>query len=82
MSLTLGEGSYGEVKIVGNSAVKTFHKMNHLIQEFMAMRYLDQCQHVVHHISLDINSLTLTMQLYDGSLRGWMSEQRSMQDKD
>ena len=37
----LGKGSYGMVVVQDGSAVKKFKKLSHLVQEYAAMRYLE-----------------------------------------
>jgi serine/threonine protein kinase len=71
----LGEGSYGQVRIRDGKAVKKFSKLSHLIQEYMALRYLDNCEYVVHAKDIDFPNLELHMELYDCSLRKWLEEQ-------
>lgn len=73
--MILGEGSYGQVRIRDGKAVKKFSKLSHLIQEYMALRYLDDCKYVVHAKGVDFPNLELHMELYDCSLRKWIQEQ-------
>lgn len=74
--MILGQGSYGEVSIRDGKAVKRFSKLSHLIQEYMALRYLDDCNYVVHAKGVDFPHLELHMDLYDCSLRKWLEDQR------
>ena len=72
----LGQGSYGEVVARNGQAVKKFSKLSHLVQEYVALRYLQDCQYVVRPISIDVDSLELSMELYDCSLRRWLEDNR------
>jgi hypothetical protein len=38
--MILGSGSYGQVIVRDGKAVKKFSKLSHLIQEYMALKYL------------------------------------------
>ena len=49
----LGQGSYGKVMLKDGCAVKKFKKLSHLIQEFTALKYLQDCKYVVHTKSVD-----------------------------
>ena len=72
--MILGAGSYGQVSVRDGKAVKKFSKLSHLIQEYMALRYLDDCNYVVHSKGVDFGNLELYMELYDGSLRKWLED--------
>jgi serine/threonine protein kinase len=74
--MILGQGSYGEVSIRDGKAVKKFAKLPHLIQEYMALKYLSDCEHVVRTNGVNFNRLELYMDLYDGSLRKWLEDKR------
>lgn len=80
MPTVLGQGSYGEVTVRDNKAVKKFSKLSHLIQEYMALKYLKECKYVVHEKGVDFENLELHMELYDGSLRKWLDEQRKTKE--
>ena len=73
----LGKGSYGQVTIKRGCAVKKFAKLSHLIQEYIALKYLNTCQYVVHEKGVNFSNLELSMELYDNSLRNWLRNQRS-----
>lgn len=68
----LGQGSYGQVTKRNGKAVKKFAKLSHLIQEYIALKYLHECNYVVHTTGCDTNGLELSMELYDTSLRKWL----------
>ena len=76
MSLFLGQGTYGQVHVRDGKAIKKFTKLSHLIQEYMALRYLDDCNYVVHSKGVDFVDLELHMELYDCSLKKWLEEER------
>jgi serine/threonine protein kinase len=75
--MILGQGSYGEVKVRNGQAVKKFSKLSHLIQEYLALKYLDDCEYVVHSTGVNFASLELNMELYDCSLRKWLEDNRA-----
>ena len=76
MSGFLGRGTYGEVHVRDGKAIKRFSKLSHLIQEYMALKYLDECDYVVHTRGVDFPNLELYMELYDCSLKKWLEERR------
>lgn len=77
--MILGSGSYGQVIAKNGKAVKKFSKLSHLIQEYMALRYLNDCEYVVHTQGADFANLELYMDLYDCSLRKWLEDSPSGQ---
>jgi serine/threonine protein kinase len=77
----LGQGSYGKVIAKNGKAVKTFKKMNHLIQEYLAGRYLYDCPNVVSVNNFDLDNLEMEMKLYSGNLREWMSGNHNFDTK-
>lgn len=77
--MILGQGAYGEVSVRDGKAVKKFSKLSHLIQEYLALRYLNDCNYVVHSKGVDFVNLELHMELYDGSLRKWLEDKRHKQ---
>lgn len=77
MSTFLGRGTYGEVSVINGNAVKKFSQLSHLIQEYMALRYLEDCNYVVHSKGVDFANLQLHMELYDCSLKTWLDKQRN-----
>lgn len=68
----LGKGAYGAVSVRDGKAVKKFAKLSHLIQEYIALKYLQDCKYVVHPKGVDFANLELHMELYDSSLRQWL----------
>lgn len=76
MTTIIGEGSYGKVTVRDGKAVKTFAKLSHLIQEYVALRYLNNCSYIVKSEGVNFGTLELYMELYDCSLRKWLEEQR------
>lgn len=71
---SIGSGAYGQVYKYNNTAVKQFKKLVHIIQEYSALQYLSDCQYIVHAKSVDYHQKKLTMDLYDCSLRQWLSK--------
>lgn len=72
----LGAGSYGQVYIKNGKAVKKFAKLSHIIQEYVALEYLKDCQYVVKCRDVSFEKLELSMELHDCSLRNYIDEQR------
>lgn len=70
--MLLGAGTYGQVVARDGKAVKTFAKLSHLVQEYAALKYVQDCQYVVHSKGVDFTNLELQMELYDCSLRKWI----------
>lgn len=73
----LGQGSYGEVYVKDGKAVKKFKKLSHLIQEYLALKYLQETNYIVHAKNVDFANLELHMELYDCSLRKWLEEKKN-----
>lgn len=71
----LGEGAYGSVMKQKNMAVKKFQKLSHIVQEHTALFYLNDCQYIVHGKGVNYDKLELNMDLYDMSLRKWISNE-------
>ena len=72
---TIGAGSYGQVRKVGDIAVKKFDKETHLLAEYSAMKHLEGCRYVVHTSGYDIRKLELKMELYNrGSFRQYLRD--------
>lgn len=80
--MLLGKGSYGEVTIRDGKAVKKFVKWRHLIQEYTALKYLEDCDYIVKTKGVDFENLELYMELYDCSLRGWLGENVTERKRD
>lgn len=74
--MSLGRGSYGEVVARNGKAVKSFMKLSHLIQEYMALRYLEDCSYVVKLKGGEFDKKQLHMELYDCSLKNWLEKNR------
>ena len=72
--MIIGHGSYGEVKAKDGKAVKTFSKLSHLVQEYIALQYLEDCKYIVHSQGVDFSNLELNMELFDCSLRVWFEQ--------
>lgn len=74
--MILGRGSYGEVTVRNNRAVKKFARLSHIIQEYSALRYLKDCKYIVKVKDVNFEELELEMELYDKSLKKWLQEKR------
>lgn len=55
-------------------AVKTFRRKQSMVQEYIALRYLRDCPHVVEALGISISSLEILMRLHEGNLRKWLKE--------
>ncbi len=75
--IILGKGSYGWVEKRGDMAVKNFSKCNHLIQEYAAGLYLYNYGSVVTVYGCDLKKKTMSMELFQGSLRDWLQQPRT-----
>lgn len=75
----LGEGSYGQVKIVNGDAVKTLKRISHTIQEALALYYLmyTNTKYCLHIKKVDVSHKKITMPLYDMSLRKYFETNRN-----
>lgn len=76
--MILGRGSYGEVSIQDGKAVKKFSKLSHLIQEYIALKYMSECKYVVHTNGVNFSNLEISMELYDCSLKKWLENKRKL----
>jgi serine/threonine protein kinase len=76
--MLLGAGTYGQVVAKEGKAVKKFAKLSHLVQEYAALRYIQDCRYVVHPEGVDFTNLELQMELYDCSLRKWMQDKNEV----
>lgn len=77
MNKFLGKGTYGSVYQAGNIAIKKFTDSSSLIQEYAAGRYLNNSGYTVEVYECNLKELTLSMKLYQGTLRDWLSSDRS-----
>lgn len=77
MSKYLGKGSYGQVVKKNNLAIKKFNKLSHLIQEYTALKYLNNCQYIVEIHSVNWSKLELAMNLYDYNLSQYLKKYSS-----
>lgn len=78
----IGKGSYGEVTVRDGKAVKKFSKLSHLIQEYTALNYLNECKYVVKGAGVNFAKLELYMDLYDCSLRNWLEDNTKADNRD
>jgi serine/threonine protein kinase len=81
MSKVIGEGSYGQVSIRNGFAVKKFTKLQHIIQEYIALQYLRDCDYVVKATEVNFEALELSMELYNCSLRVWLNANKLNEEK-
>lgn len=68
----IGKGTYGSVVKKGDSAKKKFHKLSHLIQEYVAIRYLSGNQNIVDYKKVNFNTLELSMFFHEMNMRDWL----------
>lgn len=72
--MLIGSGAYGMVFMREGMAIKKFTKLSHLIQEYVALYYLQDCKNIVRVLGVDFSNLELMMELYDHSLRKYLEE--------
>lgn len=72
----LGAGSYGQVSCRDGKAVKKFSKIHHIIQEYTAICAMTESNYIVHASFANFSNLELHMDLYDCSLRNWLSNNK------
>lgn len=77
----LGQGSYGKVVVKHGCAVKKFARVSHLVQEGAAIYYMSGCGSTVEPVGIDFARRSLSMELYDTSLRKWLREHRNVSTK-
>lgn len=70
----LGKGTYGSVRVSKGLAVKKFHDIRHMIQEYVVGSYLDNARNVVRVHEVDFEKLKMGMELYQMNLRHWMED--------
>lgn len=75
-NLILGKGAYGKVFLRNGSAVKQFDELCHLIQEYVALKYLSDCEYIVKIKNVDFNNLHTEMELYDCNLKAWLKKNK------
>lgn len=71
----LGVGSYGLVYKKGNYAIKQFEKLNHIIQEWIVLKYLSDCTYVVKSPECNFYKKEIALQLYDSSVSTYIKTQ-------
>lgn len=72
IAMFLGKGTYGSVMVKSGVAIKKFHDLRHLIQEYLAGSYLDNARNIVRIYDVDLQKMKLGMELYQMNLRHWM----------
>lgn len=75
-NLILGKGAYGEVFLRNGNAVKQFDGLRHLIQEYVALKYLSDCEYIVKIKDINLNNLQIEMELYDCNLKNWLKKNK------
>lgn len=70
----LGKGTYGSVRVSKGLAVKKFHDIRHMIQEYVVGSYLDNARNIVRIHEVDFEKLKMGMELYQMNLRHWMED--------
>ena len=68
----LGKGSYGTVEYRDGLAVKTFTRISHLVQEYLALRYLRDTKYIVKARDVDFTRLEMSMDLCSYNVRQWI----------
>jgi serine/threonine protein kinase len=75
--MNIGRGSYGAVYMRDGMAVKKFRKLSHLLQEYISGSYLSDVDQVIKIRDVNLNTLELTMDLYDTDLRNWLEKKHA-----
>lgn len=70
----LGQGAYGKVISKNGKAVKSFAKLSHVIQEYVALKYLDDAKYIVKASKVNFSEKKIYMKLYDTNLGNWLKE--------
>lgn len=79
--MLLGKGSYGNVYLKDNKAIKSFNNINYLISEYGILKFLINNDYFVKPFDLDLNKLELSMELYDCDLKIWFEINKSRPEK-
>jgi len=77
----LGKGAYGEVIKVNDTAVKKFEKFGHFIQEYTALKYLENCPQIVKCIGTNFEKKEIVMELYDCNLHHWLQKIHPLEER-
>lgn len=67
--MELGKGTFGTVVADGKRAIKTFHKLSHLLQEVIVTTYMLRSSYAVDILGYDLRKLTMTTERWSCSLR-------------
>ena len=67
----LGKGGYGTVMQVRGNAVKKFHKINHAVAEYCALRHTEPCEYIVNATFASFSEIKVGMELFSSNLRNW-----------
>lgn len=81
MANILGRGAYGQVRKEGKYAIKSFSKLSHLIQEFVAGYFLKGCRGIVQIHEANWRKCELKMDCHPMNLRKWMEQTNTVEDK-
>ena len=73
-------GSYGKITKYKDFADKKFEKVVHVVQEYCALKYLEDCQYIVHPQGVNYETKTLSMDVYEMSLRTWINNHKCCMD--
>lgn len=65
----LGKGSFGTVYARNGLACKEFKSFNHMIHEYVIMKYIEECPYFVKVLDIDMNKLSIYMEIYDDNLK-------------
>lgn len=69
----LGKGTYGNVYKKGEHARKKFKKLSHIIQEYVAIKYLSDCPYIVNIHKVNFETLDIYMTLHEMNMRDWLN---------
>jgi serine/threonine protein kinase len=71
---TLGEGSYGTVRLQDGMAIKKFDRLRYMTQEYTMLSYLSDCNYIVKTLGANFKTLEIHMEAYDCSLRQFIDD--------
>ena len=77
----IGEGTYGSVFIEKDMAVKKFWELPTLVQEYCALIKLEESENVVKAKKLDIENLSIGMELYEMDFHEWIKNNPNEEKK-
>lgn len=72
---SLGSGTFGDVKVVNGNAEKSFYRINHLLQEYVTTKYLQDSPYIIELVGYDLEKLVMRSRVYSMSLKDALENQ-------